>query len=194
MFSKYRVPFDDSTAIGYTICYIVQLSGSASICAIIYTVNSLFFGVCWYVRTLLFDLHSIFVQINELFATENYDAKTILKSRVFLRKYVQTHNNIIRYAVLYQYKTFRKYSHSNKFFIRFVEHFGEIMSGIIFVTFFISILWICTSFFQIHVVSFSPLSLILNVSFSWMVIFFYCFIYDFYSSILYICRTCYCKV
>lgn len=33
---------------------------------------------------------------------------------------------------------------------RFIEHFGQIMSSIIFVTFFISVLWMCSSLFQIH--------------------------------------------
>lgn len=110
------MPFDDSTGIGYFTSYVIQITGSASICAIIYTVNSLFFGVCWYVRTLLFDLHSIFVQINELYEKRdehrNCDgSNTIHNNKVdgkrtkmhsvnyysLLRNYVREHNKIIRY-------------------------------------------------------------------------------------------------
>lgn len=49
-----------------------------------------------------------------------------------------------------------------KQFNRFAEKFAQLTSGMIFVTFVLSISWICTSFFQIHSVSvhrsyFSPL-------------------------------------
>lgn len=97
------MPFDKSTLIGYSISYIIQLSGSASICATIYTINTLFFGVCWYTRTLLHDLNSIISEINDLFQ-EQHNSKAIkraLKWRLYLEKYVQTHVQIIRYDKIY---------------------------------------------------------------------------------------------
>lgn len=97
-----RIPFNDSTAIGYSVCYGIQLSGSASICSIIYTVNSLFFGICWYNRTLLFDLISIFDEIDELYASDKANknefdaAKTKIKCHQLLKNYTETHISITR--------------------------------------------------------------------------------------------------
>lgn len=53
---------------GYLLAYAIQLSGSAVICAIIYTINSLFFGICGYIRVLLLDLQQTFGRINALYA------------------------------------------------------------------------------------------------------------------------------
>lgn len=88
------------------------------------------------------------------------------------------------------------------YFIRFIEHFGDIMSGIIFVTFFISILWICTSLYQIHavsvvlarylnseIISFIPFIFSLSLSLLWTNYHFYlCFAFRF--SISCILHTC----
>lgn len=63
-----RMPFDVSSSFpGYCVAYGIQLTGSAVICAIIYTINSFFFGICWYIRVLLFDLKSTFSDFNEIF-------------------------------------------------------------------------------------------------------------------------------
>lgn len=138
--SIFSVPFDDTTLIGYTIAYLIQLIGSSVICSIIYTITSFFFGVCYYFKALLIDSCSIFSEIDEFYQikgreptkTDYYSVLTErVKVRNLLKKFVETHIDAVR----------------------FIEHFGELMSGTIFVTFAISITWICTSLFQFHAVS-----------------------------------------
>lgn len=53
---------------GYLLAYAIQLVGSAVICAVIYTINSLFFGICGYIRVLLLDVQQTFDRINALYA------------------------------------------------------------------------------------------------------------------------------
>lgn len=158
------MPFDLSTVHGYSISYSIQLCGSASICSVIYTNNSLFFGVCWYFRALLFDLISIFSQMSKLIMVKS--SKTVpvsvddnLKGHTLFRAFVQFHVDITRYGLFFCRNIAINNLHSlAPFFIqphwsfRFIEHFGDIMNGIILVTFFISVLWICSSIFQIHAV------------------------------------------
>lgn len=67
-----RMPFDVSTfSMGYITAYVIQLSGSAVICAIIYTINSLFFGICLYIGVLLRDLHQTYHHIDKLYTTNS---------------------------------------------------------------------------------------------------------------------------
>lgn len=94
-----RMPFDDSSGAGYAISYLIQVSGSASICAVIYLINSLFFGICWYVRSLLFDLNSIFTEISEVCdkqTTMQISARNV-KCYSLFRDYIKRHYHIIRY-------------------------------------------------------------------------------------------------
>lgn len=89
------MPFDVSTlSMGYIIAYSIQLSGSAIICAIIYTINSLFFGICWYIRVLLLDLQQTFSRINKLYTSDGRSMgyKTYAAKRPFKR----TNNNKIK--------------------------------------------------------------------------------------------------
>lgn len=73
----YSYPFDVSTlSVGYLTAYAIQLSGSAVICAIIYTINSLFFGICLYIRVLLLDLQQTFDRINDLYVGKSTRANT----------------------------------------------------------------------------------------------------------------------
>lgn len=95
LFNSNRMPFDVSTlSMGYITAYAIQLSGSAIICAIIYTINSLFFGICWYIRVLLLDLQQTFSRGNMLYRNDErsmehktYDAKRPAK---------RTNNNKIK--------------------------------------------------------------------------------------------------
>lgn len=66
------MPFDDTTVIGYNFAFLIQLMGSWVICAIICTINSFFFGICWYFEALMFDLKSIFQQINNYLTDKRY--------------------------------------------------------------------------------------------------------------------------
>lgn len=66
------MPFDVSTlSMGYITAYVIQLSGSAVICAVIYTINSLFFGVCLYIGVFLRDLHQTYHRIDKLYTTNS---------------------------------------------------------------------------------------------------------------------------
>lgn len=101
-----RMPFDVSASFtGYCVAYGIQLTGSAVICAIIYTINSFFFGICWYIRVLLFDLKSIFNDFNEIFKEKlNLDQgkkSTLAKNsqpsdqpNKLLESFVEFHRNI----------------------------------------------------------------------------------------------------
>lgn len=59
------MPFDETTRIGYALTMIVQLIGSWVICLIICNVNSFFYGVCWYIETMLSDMFTVFDDIDE---------------------------------------------------------------------------------------------------------------------------------
>lgn len=192
---------------GYITAYVIQLSGSAVICAVIYTINSLFFGVCLYIGVFLRDLHQTYHRIDKLYTTNsiwfahkfdgaenssnlpnNNKTKTsqlndraigsfdgrlelgrINQATTLIKKFVEDHNDILRWIEIW---TEIEYNFLlcvrglvelwevsmliiSKQFNRFAEKFAQLTSGMIFVTFVLSISWICTSFFQIHSVSVS---------------------------------------
>lgn len=93
------MPFNDETIFGYTAAFLIQLIGSWVICAIICTVNSFFFGICWYIEALLFDLKSIFKQINNCYEDGKHHMRIKSKERVvnkYLNKFVKRHVDIIK--------------------------------------------------------------------------------------------------
>lgn len=192
---------------GYITAYVIQLSGSAVICAVIYTINSLFFGVCLYIGVFLRDLHQTYHRIDKLYTSNsiwfahkfdgaenssnlpnNNKTKTsqlndraigsfdgrlelgrINQATTLIKKFVEDHNDILRWIEIW---TEIEYNFLlcvrglvelwevsmliiSKQFNRFAEKFAQLTSGMIFVTFVLSISWICTSFFQIHSVSVS---------------------------------------
>lgn len=90
------MPFDDTTVIGYNVAFLVQLFGSWVICAIICTVTSFFFGVCWYLEALMFDLKSIFARINSYLVDKGcVTAAVRIAIRQQLNEFIVFHVNII---------------------------------------------------------------------------------------------------
>lgn len=61
------MPWDDSTVLGYSLTMINTLIGSWTTCIVIVTVNSLFFGICFYIVTMLSEMFSMFDQIDKHF-------------------------------------------------------------------------------------------------------------------------------
>lgn len=216
--SANRVPFDSTKFVGYSVCYGIQLIGSASICAVIYTVNSLFFGVCWYIRSLMSDLITIFDQINGLYVGENNDQNSIrneFKCHQILRKYVQTHIDTIKWVrqnilmeilklkkifvikIVYQqiYRTFRQHYEwhniCNFRYQRFVDmHIDVSNSFSEYCIFALS---------QSEIIISKYLLLSLCSSFSSLCLFLsrrvwrFSFVFCCWSSISRTCRTCFCK-
>lgn len=90
------MPFDDTTFVGYIVAYSVQLIGSWVICAIICTVNSFFFGVCWYFEALIFDLKSMFAQNDSYLLDRRHITQAAAKA-IFLKlnEFLQFHVNVI---------------------------------------------------------------------------------------------------
>lgn len=154
------MPFNDTTTIGYNVAFLVQLIGSWVICAIICTVNSFFFGVCWYFEALIFDLKSIFVQINNRLGDKRYATATArIVIRQKLNEFIGFHTNIIALVTFSMWNFLNMYlfflfSNMNTHFCisSVIDEFRDLMSGTIFVTFAISVTWLCTSLFQIHAV------------------------------------------
>lgn len=92
----FSMPFDDTTFIGYNVAFSVQLFGSWVICAIICTVNSFFFGVCWYFEALMFDLKAIFEQINSHLVGKRHAATPLrIAIRQKLNEFIGFHVDII---------------------------------------------------------------------------------------------------
>lgn len=155
------MPFDDTTVVGYNVAFSIQLFGSWVICAIICAVNSFFFGVCWYFEALLFDLKSIFEQINSQLTDKHCTSKSVrCIIRQKLNEFIGFHFSII--ALVSIYRNIKKKKKMFEFFsfiiwhftfCSVIEKFGDLMSGTVFMTFAISVTWLCTSFFQIHAVS-----------------------------------------
>lgn len=96
----FSMPFDDTTVIGYNVAFLVQLFGSWVICAIICTVNSFFFGVCWYFEALMFDLKSIFEQINSHLVGTRHGATPVRTAiRQKLNEFIGFHVDIIALVI-----------------------------------------------------------------------------------------------
>lgn len=67
------MPFDQTTGnpIGYAVTLAIQIFAVSIIGGIICLINTLFFGICWYVDTFIRDLIEIFKQIDELWMHKN---------------------------------------------------------------------------------------------------------------------------
>lgn len=65
------MPFDQNTGIGYAVSLAIQIFAVSIIGGIICLINTLFFGICWYVDTFIRDLIDIFNQIDELWIHKN---------------------------------------------------------------------------------------------------------------------------
>lgn len=97
------MPFDDTTVIGYNVAFSIQLFGSWVICAIICAVNSFFFGVCWYFEALLFDLKSIFEQINSQLTDKPGSSPSVRSAiRRKLNEFIGFHFSIIALVSIYR--------------------------------------------------------------------------------------------
>lgn len=142
------MPFDDSTLIGYTLTMINQLLGSWMTCLVIYNVDSLFFGICFYIETMLDDKCYTFHEI------DNYLKERKKMARSMHLK-MQLQNVVLYHTKILEWVRFKCYSCVDSFAMlqsnfRFAHEFENLMSGIVFVTFSTSIMWICTSLFQIQ--------------------------------------------
>lgn len=65
------MPFDQNVGMGYAITLAIQIFAVLIIGGIICLINSLFFGICWYVNTFMNDLTEIFERTDELWAQKN---------------------------------------------------------------------------------------------------------------------------
>lgn len=98
------MPFGVDTSFGFAAAYIIQWAGSGVICAIIYTINSCFFGICWYIEALLFDLNSIFDLLDAVYGNKNgtnnnnhrLSVEEYVNLRTNLHKFIKLHTRIIR--------------------------------------------------------------------------------------------------
>lgn len=101
------MPFDDTTVVGYNVAFLIQLFGSWVICAIICTVTSFFFGVCRYFEALMFDLKSIFGQIDCNLAGKRRATSPTVRTAIRhkLNEFIGFHVNIIEFVQI----SFSKY-------------------------------------------------------------------------------------
>lgn len=67
------MPFDQNVGTGYAITLAIQIFAVFIIGGIICLINTLFFGICWYVNTFMNDLTETFEQIDQLWAQTNYE-------------------------------------------------------------------------------------------------------------------------
>lgn len=80
------MPFDQNSAIGYAIALSIQIFGVLIIGGILCMLNTLFFGVCWYVDTFVRDLADILKRIDSLWTQRNYDEDYLEISLLYEKK------------------------------------------------------------------------------------------------------------
>lgn len=156
------MPFDDSTTLGYSIALFIQIIASYSICTIIFTVCSVVFGLCWYIVAFLDDLSLMFSKINAVYVRSNRNlskncgniSKFDLMAANLLSDIIRFHMQIMTYVKYFKFlwtkMRFNGFFFTFCSFRSFIAQTNELMNGTIFFTFGISVLWICTSLFQIH--------------------------------------------
>lgn len=87
-----RMPFDQSTTLGFWLSYAVEYAGMTVGTLIIGTVITLFFGVCFYLMACIGVLQSIFEQIDALVVgNPPYADKSISK---YLIAIIELHTNV----------------------------------------------------------------------------------------------------
>lgn len=80
------MPFDQNSGIGYAVALSIQIFGVLIIGGILCMLNTLFFGVCWYVDTFVRDLADILKRIDSLWTQRNYDEDYLELSLLYEKK------------------------------------------------------------------------------------------------------------
>lgn len=90
-----RMPWDDNTVLGYSLTMTNVLIGSWTTCLIIATVDSLFFGICFYIETMLAEMFSMFTELDEYLEKHEVNHRDVYVARQ-LQEIIRFHATIIK--------------------------------------------------------------------------------------------------
>lgn len=91
---RVRMPYDDTTRIGYFATLAIQIIAVMIIGGVISLVNTLLFGVCWYFKAFIDDLLLIMEKIDQIWCEPHVDGEN--KTFKLMKEFFHFHLDIIK--------------------------------------------------------------------------------------------------
>lgn len=147
------MPYNQNATIGFAITLIIQTVAVMKFCAIFCPTNAFFVAVCRYVETFVDDMAITLGSIDELNQQRNKGNNRELIGQMKQRfvEAMEFHMEIVEFGSTLHSTVFQLIVHFSSFYILFfslVAKFNGAISGCIFLTFSIGIVWLCMAIFQ----------------------------------------------